>query len=328
MPLAGLRGARVLVTGGLGFIGSALANALAAEGARVTVLDALIPGLGGARENLVDPLGRMCVIEGDLRDRSAVRRAVAGQEVIFNLAAQTSHIDSMAHPQRDLALNCEAQLSLLAACRELAPRARVVFASTRQVYGRPRYLPVDEQHPLAPPDINAIHKLAAEQYHWLAAQLHGLRVTVLRLTNTYGPRMVVRSSHHGMVGWFVGQALRGETIALFGGGAGRRDFTYVDDVVAAFLLAAVNNAAVGACLNLGGEVASLAELADVVVRAAGSGRVESVPFPAERAAIDIGDYVGDWGRARTLLGWEPRVSLAEGLARTVAFYREHPERYR
>jgi UDP-glucose 4-epimerase len=249
-------------------------------------------------------------------------------DVVFNLAGQTSHLDSMRDPFTDLEINCHAQLSLLEAVRAEAPAATVVYAGTRQIYGRPRYLPVDEAHPVAPVDVNGIHKAAGERYHLLYGEVHGLRVSVLRLTNTYGPRMRVRDARQTFLGVWLAALVRGRELEIWGDGTQLRDFTYVDDAVAAFLLTASDERALGKALNLGGERAvSLLELADLAVRANGSGSYRVVPYPADRKPIDIGDYVADDHAIRGLLGWRPAVPLEEGLARSLAYYREHGAAY-
>lgn len=321
-------GKRVLITGGLGFIGSNLARELVNANAEVVLVDSLVPEYGGRRENVagIDHLLRVNI--SDVRDEHSLRALVRGQDVIFNLAGQTSHLDSMVDPYTDLEINCRSQLSILEACRHNNPEARVIFASTRQLYGRPQYLPVDEEHPLVPADVNGINKLAGEWYHLLYGRIYGIRVSVLRLTNTYGPRMRVRDARQTFLGFWFRLLLTGQPLTIFGDGEQRRDFTYVDDAVSAFLTAATREKAVGAVYNLGSdEVVSLRQLAQMLVGVAGEGSYELVPFPPDRKAIDIGDYYGDYARIRNDLGWEPRVGLQEGLARTIAFYRRHGEEF-
>jgi UDP-glucose 4-epimerase len=321
-------GRRVLITGGLGFIGSNLARELVDAGADVVLVDSLVPEYGGRRGNVAGIEDRVHVNISDVRDEHSLRALVRGQDVIFNLAGQTSHLDSMADPYTDLEINCRAQLSILEACRHHNPDASLVFASTRQLYGRPEYLPVDERHPLSPVDVNGINKLAGEWYHLLYGQVYGLRVSVLRLTNTYGPRMRVKDARQTFLGYWFRLLLTGQALTIFGDGEQRRDFTYVDDAVRAFLLAVTREEAQGGVFNLGSdEVVSLRALADLLVRVAGEGTYELVPFPPDRKAIDIGDYYGDFARIREGLGWEPRVGLEEGLERTIAFYREHGPEY-
>lgn len=327
-PAELLRGRRVLITGGLGFIGSNLARVLVEVGADVLLVDSMIPEYGGNVVNIAGIEDRVTVNIADVRDVHSLPYLVRDRDVIFNLAGQTSHLDSMVDPYTDLEINCRAQLSLLEACRQVNPSARVVFASTRQIYGRPEYLPVDERHPLRPVDVNGINKTAGEWYHLLYGQVYEIPVCVLRLTNTYGPRMRVKDARQTFLGYWLRQVVRGEEIAVFGDGLQRRDFNYVDDAVCAFLLAATRDEAVGKVYNLGStEVVSLLELAKRLVDLNGSGSYRLVPFPEDRKVIDIGDYYSDFGRIRDELGWEPRVGLEEGLRRSLDFYREHGSYY-
>ena len=322
-----LSGAPVLVAGGLGFIGSNLARRLVDLGARVTLLDSLEPRQGGLRRNIQGLEARVDVQIGDLRDGELLARLVPGQALVFNLAGQTSHLDSMHDPQTDLELNCRAQLCLLEACRTHAPDAKVVFASTRQIYGRPDYLPVDELHPLRPVDINGVHKLAAETYHLLYSKVYGLKAVALRLTNTYGPRMRIKDARQTFLGVWIRDALQGRPFEVWGGQQ-LRDFSYVDDVVEALLLAAVRPEVEGGAYNLSGlpQMISLGETALLLASLADAG-FEVREFPSERKRIDIGDYYADDRLFRRLTGWAPRTALAEGLERTLDFYRANIEAY-
>jgi UDP-glucose 4-epimerase len=323
----GLRGARVLITGGLGFLGSSLAHALVPAGAHVTLVDSLAPEYGGNQANVAGIEGRVRIEIGDVRDERLTASLVDGQDVVFNLAGQTSHLDSMVDPYTDLEMNCRAQLTVLESCRRRSPNAKVVFAGTRQIYGRPRYLPVDERHAIVPVDVNGIHKSAGEWYHRLYGEVYGLRATVLRLTNTYGPRMRVKDARQTFLGVWLRAAARGEPFEIWGDGGHRRDFTYVDDAVSAFLLAAVRQEADGEVFNLGGPPSTLHEVAELLLDVAGGGRYDEVPFPPERLAIDIGDYFADYSKITERLGWKPLVPLREGLARSLAFYRAEGARY-
>jgi UDP-glucose 4-epimerase len=323
---AALEGRRVVVTGGLGLIGSRLARAAAAAGASVVVVDALVPEHGGHRRNL-DALPNVDVVELDLVEVGALRPLLDGAEIVFNLAGQRSHTDSMREPLTDLHHNGRAQLALLEACRAAAPAAHVLFASTRQVYGRVSRIPADESERLEPRDINGIHKTAAEHYHSLYHALHGLPTTILRLTNTYGPGMRIRDARQGFLGAWVRAVLRGEEFEVWGGSQ-LRDFNYVDDVVDAFLRAATGAGTVGRTFNLGGGAPlSLEEVARVLVEVAGSGSYRVVPLPPAAAAIDIGDYAGDYSAFNAATGWEPRVGLRDGLERTLAFFRDRADAY-
>jgi len=321
------RGKRVLITGGLGFIGSNLARALVALGAKVTLLDSLIPEYGGNRRNVRGLEPKLNLNLSDVRDRHSLPEFLRGQHFLFNLAGQTSHMDSMTDPETDLEINCRAQLTLLEACRQHNPKLRVVFASTRQIYGRPDYLPVDEKHPLRPVDVNGINKLAGEEYHLLYSEVHGIASTVLRLTNTIGPRMRVKDARQTFVGVWIRQILEGKPIEVWGGEQ-LRDFTYVDDAVEAFLLAATHPSAVGRVFNLGGVGnISLRELARQLVDVAGQGRYRIKKFPAARRKIDIGDYYSDCGLIERELGWKPRTTIRQALTKTVAYYRKELPNY-
>lgn len=318
----------VLITGGCGFIGSALARRLVGLGAHVTLIDSLIPSYGGNLANIADIRDRVWLNISDVRDPYAIAQLVAKQHFLFNLAGQTSHVDSMTDPFTDLHINATAQLSILEAARKVNPQIRIVFASTRQIYGRPQYLPVDEQHPIVPVDVNGIHKLAGENYHLLYHRVYGIAASCLRLTNTYGPGMRVRDARQTFLGLWLKLAIRGEAIQVFGDGTQLRDFNYVDDVVEAMLLAASRDEAIGQVMNLGSdEVVSLRDLAELLVSINGRGTWELVPFPADRKAIDIGDYYGNWTRAATLLSWQPSVSLVEGLRRSLDYYGTHGTSY-
>lgn len=325
---AAFAGRRVLITGGLGFLGSNLARELVAAGSKVTLIDSLIPTHGGTWANVAGIEDMLDVHELDVRDTDLLHAHLLDKDVLFNLAGQTSHLDSMSDPRTDLEINCTAQLSLLEACRTDNPALRIVFAGTRQIYGRPRYLPVDESHPIDPVDVNGINKTAGEWYHLLYGRIYGLPVTVLRLTNSYGPRMRVRDARQTFLGLWIKQALRGEELLVYGDGSQRRDFSYVDDVLRALCLAATSPAALCEVFNVGGEGhVSLAETAELVVRLAGSGSYRVVPFPQDRKAIDIGDYYADDTKLRTALEWSPRVGLEEGLIATLDYYRLHGDAY-
>ena len=316
-----------MITGGLGFIGWNLAERLVELGARVLVVDSLVHGHGGNLAHLESLRGRARINISDVRDEHGMRILVRGQSVIFNLAGQVSHIDSMTDPYGDLEVNCRAQLSLLEACRHNNPEARVVFAGTRQVYGRPDRLPVDEGHPVRPTDVNGVNKMAGEWYHILYNNVYGIRASSLRLTNTYGPGQLLRHNRQGFIGWFIRQVLDDEEITLFGDGEQLRDLTYVGDVVEAFLLAGCNPAADGQIFNLGGEVISLRALCELLIEAAGQGSYRLVPFPQEKKAIDIGSFYADDSNIRSALGWQRQVALSDGLARTLRFYRRHRADY-
>jgi UDP-glucose 4-epimerase len=317
----------VLITGGLGFIGSNLARRLVDLGAHVTLVDSLIPEYGGNLFNIAGVEERVKVNISDVRDDHSMRYLVQGQDYLFNLAGQTSHLDSMQDPYTDLEINCRSQLSILEVCRKYSPQIKIVFASTRQIYGKPEYLPVDETHLLRPVDVNGINKMAGEWYHILYNNVYGIRACALRLTNTIGPRMRVKDARQTFLGVWIRFLIEGKPFEVWGGEQ-LRDFTYVDDAVDAFLTVAASDESNGQIFNLGGDcVIGLKDLADLLIRVNGGGEYIIHSYPADRKRIDIGDYYADFSRIGSALGWEPRVPLAEGLARTIAYYRENHDKY-
>lgn len=322
------RGRSVLVTGGLGFIGSNLARTLVKLGADVTVADNLHEKYGGNRFNLDGVVNRVEVLELDQCDEKAMHKVVSGFDTIFNMVGQVNHVDSMENPYLDLHTNVTAHVSLLEACRKHSPKAKILFAGTRGQYGRPSVSPVNESAPIAPIDVNGINKHAGETYHLLYGRVYGLRVCSLRLTNTYGPRHTMKTARQGVFAWFVRQALDGEEIKLFGGGEQLRDFNHVSDVVAALLMAMSSPATDGQFYNLGSkEPKSLLSIASTIVEKAGSGSVRGIPYPAHLKAIEIGDYIGDYAKIRKALGWQPMMPLEQGIAETVAYYKAYRDQY-
>lgn len=318
----------VLVTGGLGFIGSNLALRLHGFGARVTVLDSLSPGQGGNRHNLEDIAGEIEIVVADQAERDVVDALVRGQQLVFNLAGRSAHADSVRDPHGDLHANGTAQLALLEAMREHNPGGKVVYAGTRSQYGRTRGLPVSEDHPQAATDINGANKSAAERYHMVYFAAHGLRTCSLRLTNTYGPRHLMAHARQGFFNWFIRRAMDGEEILVYGDGSQLRDMIYIDDVVDAFLIAGMEPAADGLAFNIGsGTGASVRELAELAIAAAGRGTLRLVEYPPDWRPVEVGDFVADITLARERLGWQPSMSLADGVARTVAFYEPRREHY-
>jgi UDP-glucose 4-epimerase len=321
---AAFAGARVLVTGGLGFIGSGLAARLVALGAEVALLDDLYAEGGANWANIAAIRDRVRVEIADLGDARAVAPLLDGRDFVFNLAARTSHMDSVANPLADLDVNGRAQLGLLELCRVHAPRAAIVFAGTRQIYGRggPGRGRIDESHPLQPPDPNGVSKMAAEAYHLLYHRLHGLAAVSLRLTNTYGPRMRIKDARQTFVGLWLRRLLENEPLEVWGGEQ-KRDLAYVDDVVEAFLFAAASPKAIGQAFNIGGGGSlPLSELARLMVAANGGGRIDVKPYPPDRLKIEFGDYEADDTRFRSLTGWRPVVELSDGLARSLAYFRD------
>ena len=320
-------GRRILITGGLGFIGSSLAIELVESGAEVTVVDSMIPAYGANLFNIEPVRDRLHINYSDIRDRYSLEHLVREKDYLFNLAGQLSHIDSMRDPMTDLEINCAAQLSLLECIRRVNPDIRIVFGSTRQIYGRPQYLPVDEDHPIKPVDVNGINKWASESFFRLYHEVHGIASVSVRLTNTYGPRMDLRSTTKGFVGIFVRRALQGEPIDVFGTGEQKRDFNYVDDVVEALLGAGQTEEVYGRALNLGHpRPYSLNEFLEILAGLADFTYARK-EWPDDRKKIDVGDYYGDYSQFRKATGWEPRVDLAEGLEKTVDFFRQHGSHY-
>jgi UDP-glucose 4-epimerase len=320
-------GSKVLITGGVGFIGANLARRLDELGAEITLLDSLVPDYGGNLFNLEGLNERVRVNISDVRDTFSMQHLVQGKDYLFNLAGQTSHLDSMHQPMTDLEINCRAQLSILEACRLCNPSVKIVFASTRQIYGRPEKLPVTEDHPLRPVDVNGINKMAAEKYHLLYNDIHQIKATALRLTNTIGPRMRVKDARQTFVGIWVRRLLEHQPIEVWGGQQ-LRDFTDVEDVVDAFLMAGAAETAAGKVYNLGGsEVIDLGSLAKLMIEVNGGGEAIRREFPADRKAIDVGDYYADFSKIRGELGWVPKRALRETMETTLAFYREHLPKY-
>ena len=322
------RGAKVLITGGLGFIGSNLAITLVHMGAEVTLIDSLLPQYGGNLSNVEDIRNHVAINISDVRDPFSLQYLIRNQEIIFNLAGQTSHMDSMTDPYTDLDINAKAQLSILEACKNHNPAAKIVFASTRQIYGRPHYLPVDESHPLQPVDVNGINKMAGEWYHMVYHRVYGIRTSVLRLTNTFGPRMRIKDARQTFLGIWIRRILEGKPIQIFGDGLQVRDYNYVGDVVAALIAAASTEEAFGKILNLGDcQRYTLLDTARIMIDAFKGGAFQLVDFPPDRKKIDIGDYYADYSLARELLKWSPQTSLRSGIEATLGYFATRLSQY-
>jgi UDP-glucose 4-epimerase len=322
------RGRAVMITGGLGFIGSNLARTLVDLGANVLLVDSLIPDYGGNLFNIDGIADRIRVNVADIRQQSTMNYLVRDRDVIFNLAGQVSHIDSLRDPYTDLEINCRSQLTVLEACRNHNPGVKVVFAGTRQVYGRPDSLPVTEEHLVRPTDINGINKAAGEYYHLVYNNVFGVRACALRLTNVYGPRQLIKHNRQGFIAWFIRLAIEDKTIDIYGDGSQVRDFVYVDDAADAFLRAGASDACNGTAFNVGGhQPLSLRDLTSLLLRVAGSGGARYVDWPPEKKAIDIGSFYADSRKFMQATGWQQTVCLEEGLRRTVAFYRQHLDKY-
>ena len=323
-----MRNKRVLITGGLGFIGSNLARHLVKVGAKVTIADSLIPEYGGNLFNLKDLKDEIEIKITDVRDSISMDQLIPNQDFLFNLAGQTSHLDSMENPFTDLDINAKAQLSILEACRKHNPEIRIVFASTRQIYGKPQYLPVDEKHPWHPVDVNGVNKMAGEWYHIVYNDVYGIPASVLRLTNTYGPRMRIKDARQTFLGIWIRNLLEGKPIQVFGDGLQRRDYNYVDDVVDALLLAATLPEAEGKIYNLGApDPLSLEETAKLMCNLNEGSSYEKIPFPEDRKAIDVGDFVCDYQAFQSTFDWNPKVKFQEGISKSIDYFRENLDYY-
>lgn len=318
---------KVLITGGLGFVGSNLAIRLVKAGAKVEVLDALIAGMGGNRFN-VDPIKKyITVVTGDLRDGEKVTKSVRNKDFIFNLAGTLSHIDSMRDPFLDLDINCRAQLCLLEAVRKSNPSAKIIFAGTRNQYGKALYLPIDEKHLQEPTDINGINSIAAEKYHLLYNKIYGIRSVSLRMTNTFGPRHQMRHAKQGVLNWFLRLLIEGKKVVLFGDGLQIRDLNYVDEAVDALMLAALSKKVWGEAYNLGGHPITLLEFVEKAIKVHGGGKFEIRKFPSERKTIEIGNYVADIKKIKNDLGWSPSTSIEDGIVSTFNYYNKFKKKY-
>ena len=321
------KGKNILVTGGLGFIGSNLAIKLVDLGAKVTILDALLPNYGGNKFNIAPIKNEVIVKIADMRNQWIIDKLVRGKEIIFNLAGTLSHIDSMIDPFGDLDINCRAQLCLLEACRKFNPKGKIIFAGTRNQYGRALYLPVDEKHIEDPTDINGINSIAGEKYHFLYHKIYGIGVVSLRMSNTYGPRHQMRHPKQGVLNWFIRILLEKGTAPLFGDGLQIRDINYVDDVVAALLLAAASKRANGNVYNLGGQPMTLMAFVEKIIKILGYGQYKIVKFPSERKQIEVGNYIADIRKIKDQLGWVPKVSVEDGIAETIEYYKKNKKHY-
>jgi len=318
----------VMITGGLGFLASNLAHTLVELGAKVLLVDPMLPLYGGNYFNVESIRDRVRVNIADIRDAGAMNELVKGQDVIYHIGNQTSHVDSMTDPLLDVDINCRGNIIFLEACRQFAPEAKIVYAGTRGQYGRLQYVPVDEKHPSNPTDVYGINKHAGEQYMFTYGRIYGMPVTSLRINNSYGPRGQMKHGKYGILNWFLRLAMDGKAIQVYGEGQQLRDYNYVDDVTDAFLRVAATEKSNGEAYNLGSnEHIKFIDLVRRIVAAAGSGSVEQIAWPEDRAAIEIGDYAADITKIQTELGWQPTVTLGQGLERTVGFYREHKQHY-
>lgn len=317
----------IIITGGLGFLGSNLAIALVDLGAKVTIIDSLISGYGGNMHNIDVVKNKVAINISDVRDRHSMNYLVKERHLMFNLAGTLSHVDSMTDPFTDLEINCTSQLSILEACRHNNPKIKIIWAGTRNQYGRAQYMPVDENHPQLPTDVNGINNIAGEQYHLLYYKVYGIKACSLRLTNCYGPRHQMKHPKQGVLNWFIRQLLDGEEIKLMGNGSQIRDINYVDDVVDAFLLAGASDKVWGEAFNLGGDAVSLEEFVKKAISTHGAGQYKNIAFTEERKKIEIGDYKADWDKINKVTGWKPKTTLTKGLTRTFEYYEKNKEHY-
>lgn len=324
----GISNKKILITGGLGFIGSNLACRLVKHGNTITVVDSLIPEYGGNLRNIYDIQDKITVSLSDVRDVAAINNLIKGHDYLFNLAGQTSHLDSMLDPITDLDINAKAQLSILEACRKNNPDIRIVFASTRQIYGKPKYLPVDEKHPRHPVDVNGINKIAGEQYHILYQEVNGIASSVLRLTNTYGPRMRIKDARQTFLGIWIRNLLEGKTIQVFGDGKQRRDYNYIEDVLDALLITATKEEAVGKVYNLGApNPLSLEDTAKIMCLEIEGSDYQMIAFPEDRKVIDVGDFICDYSAFCNQFGWKPKVNFEEGIQRSINYFKKEIKHY-
>ena len=321
------RGANILVTGGLGFIGSALVRKLVNFGANVVIVDSLRPEQGGNLFNIHGIENKVKVNISDIRDRESMNQLVRNQDMMFNLAGTLSHIDSMQDPFTDLEINSLGQLTILEACRENNPKIKIIYAGTRNQFGRAKYLPVDEEHPQIPTDVNGINRISGEQYHLLYNHVYGIKTCSLRVSNTYGPRHQMKHPRQGVLNWFLRQIMDGEKIELHGTGEQIRDTNFVDDIVDAFILAGASRKAWGKAYNLGGFPVSLKKFVETAIEVYGKGSFKIVPQPEERKKIEIGDFVADYSKIKRELGWEPKISLKTGIRNTFKYYERYKKYY-
>jgi UDP-glucose 4-epimerase len=320
-------GQQVLITGGLGFIGSNLARKLIEVGSQVTIIDNLDTDSGANLYNVEDIKNQIEIIQSDISDEKELTSVLKDKKYLFNLAGQNSHVGSMQDPYKDLTVNADSQLKILEICRVHNPEIKIVFAGTRQVYGRAKYLPVDEKHLITPLDNNGVSKRAGEMYHIVYNRVYDMHTCVLRMTNVYGERMRIKDDKLTFVGWWIRQLLEEQAIQIYGDGSQIRDFNYVDDVIDAMLLCVSNPFAYGKIYNLGGEPTTLLELAQLMIQIYGAGNYELIAYPTNRKRIDIGDYYGDYNFINTELGWQPQTSLQEGMKKTIEFYKQHKQKY-
>ena len=327
-PFGFYKGKNVTVTGGLGFLGSNIARRLVALGSRVTVVDCILEGHGGNPFNLDGVLDKVTWVKGDICNRPLMQNVLKNQDLLFNIAAQTSHTDSMKNPSLDAEINIKGQINILEICRELNPAIKIVYCSTRAVYGATGKTIIDEETNPNPLDIYSVDKLAGEFYHQIYCRVYGLNTTVLRLANGYGPRAQMANPSFGILNWFIRLAIGNEDIKIFGDGKQVRDYTYIDDIVESFLIAGASENLKGEVLNVGSGVGvPLINIVKDVVRLAGKGNIVYVPWPETNKKIDVGDFIADVTKVKSKLSWAPKISMEEGIKKTLEYYEAHKRNY-
>jgi len=319
---------KVLITGGLGLIGSNLAHQLVRLGAKITILDAFLPNHGANLFNLKGIKKEIRLVKGDIRDEDLMKKAIKNKDYFFNLAGLVSYSERPEQGFLDLDINCQGQLVCLEACRKYNPEVKIIFSGSRMQFGRTQYLPVDEKHPTEPLTIYGIHKLTAEKYHLMYHHLFGLKTIICRIANPYGPRQQMKHSKYGIVNWFIRLAIENQTIPIFGTGNQIRDYFYIDDLVKALLLAGAKKEAVGQVFNLGsGQGTKFIEMARTVIKVVGQGKIKRIPWPKNYFVVETGDYIADISKAKEKLNWQPKTSLEEGIRWTYEYYKRYKKYY-
>ena len=317
-----------MITGGAGMIGSTIANLAVQSGAQVTILDAMLPAYGGNFFNLQNIRDKINFIQGDIRDAEVVKRLVPGMDYIFSLAGQVSYVDSNTDPLLDLDINCLGHIQVLEACRQFNPKAGLIFASSRFVYGKIDYTPVDEGHPFNCLSIYGIHKLSGEKYYRFYHDAYGLKTVSVRIANPYGPRQQMKHSKYGIVNWFIRQALDGKELTIFGDGRQGRDYIFVEDLAEAMVALVLAPGTSGQVYNLGSAtITPFIEMAHLVAEAVPGTVVKQVEWPADRYFVETGDYVSDLGKITKAIDWRPKTSIKEGINKTVDYYRKYRDKY-
>lgn len=322
------KGKKIMITGGLGFLGSSLARRLVNISSEIVLVDVMLSLYGGNLFNIEDIKNKVKTEIKDIRDKEAIERLIPGCHYIFNIAGQVSHVDSMTDPFLDLDINARGNLVLLEACKKLNRDVKIIYAGTRGQYGKLEYIPVDEKHKMEPTDIYGVNKMAAEHYHMIYSRVHNIWATSLRINNTYGPRHQMKHGKYGILNWFIRLAMDGEEIKVFGDGTQLRDYNYVEDVIDAMLMAGSDEKSNQEVYNLGsGQPLKFIDLVKKIIETAESGSYRQIPWPKERKDIEIGDYLADFSKIKNKLGWEPKIFINEGLKKTVDFYKNYKDRY-